>query len=532
MHMPTLQPPTHAAFHPLYELTQAVADAQSPEAIYEAALDCLAGALDVKRSSILLFDDSHVMQFVAWRQLSGPYRAAVHGHSPWSPDDPDPKPVLVPDVRLDESLSALLPVIEAEGIRAVAFIPLVLGCRLLGKFMLYYAEPHEFSEGELAAARAIAAHVAFAIQQKRTADEREHLVDRYRTLVESLGLAVYTTDEAGMITLYNEEAVAMWGRRPVLGDDQWCGSWKIFQPDGEPVALSDCPMGIALREGRPVRGQQIVVERPDGTRGTVLPHPTPLRDASGRLRGAVNVLVDITELTRTQSELREALRAKDDFLGMVSHELRNPLTQITGNSELLTRRLHELPDDVQIESLAEINAQAKRMQRLVENMMVLSRFERGVLPDLEPHLIQRLLGETLAEFGRRYPNTQVLTDLPADLPPVETSAGTIDQVVWNLLTNAQKYGPRHGPIEISGRLHNQHIEIVVRDHGPGVLESDMVHLFEPYFRSSTTPEQAAGMGLGLSVCRRLIEAQGGEVWAARRPDGGMEFGLRLRALMS
>lgn len=290
-------------------------------------------------------------------------------------------------------------------------------------------------------------------------------------------------------------------------------------------------MALALREDRPVRDQEMVVERPNGGRAHVLPYPTPLHDTAGRLVGAVNVLVDITELKRTQAELEEAIRAKDDFLGQVSHELRTPITQIAGNADVLRRRWRDISLDDQQASLGEIHNQTRRMQRLIENMMVLSRLERGVTPDTEPHLVQRLIHDCIQQFKERFPATRVELTLPPDLPPVETSASTVDQVIWNLLTNAQKYGPGQGPIEVTACAGEGYVEVRVLDHGPGVPEQDMARIFEPYFRSSNTPEHAAGIGLGLSVCKQLLETQGGELWAARRPDGpGMEFGLRLPAI--
>ncbi|MEY2410848.1 MAG: hypothetical protein QOF48_3518 [Verrucomicrobiota bacterium] len=116
-----------------------------------------------------------------------------------------------------------------------------------------------------------------------------------RELLRAIPVAIYTCDKAGIITFCNEAAAFLWGRKPVIGHDSWCGSWKIFKRDGSPMPLADCPMAVALREGRPVHGEEIIVERPDGTKRFVLPHPQPIRDRSGGLVGAVNTLMDLTE---------------------------------------------------------------------------------------------------------------------------------------------------------------------------------------------------------------------------------------------
>jgi PAS domain S-box-containing protein len=112
-------------------------------------------------------------------------------------------------------------------------------------------------------------------------------------LLEGLPVAVYTTDGDGVITFYNEAAAALWGRRPVLGKDMWCGSWRLYWADGRPMRHDECPMASCLREGRPIRDAEAIAERPDGTRVSFVPYPTPLRDADGRLTGAINLLVDI-----------------------------------------------------------------------------------------------------------------------------------------------------------------------------------------------------------------------------------------------
>jgi PAS domain S-box-containing protein len=119
--------------------------------------------------------------------------------------------------------------------------------------------------------------------------------DYFREVLDALPAAIYITDAAGLITYYNEAAAALWGRRPELGTNQWCGSWKLFWPDGRPLPHEECPMALALREKRAVRGIEAVAERPDGVRVPFMPYPTPLYDASGALVGAANMLVDISE---------------------------------------------------------------------------------------------------------------------------------------------------------------------------------------------------------------------------------------------
>ena len=135
-------------------------------------------------------------------------------------------------------------------------------------------------------------------------------------LLEALPVAVYTTDAEGRITFYNQAAAELWGYRPALGS-KWCGSWKLYWPDGRPMSHDECPMAIALKEGREVRGGEAIAERPDGTRVPFLPYPTPFTDASGRIEGAINVLVDIgrrKEAEAIAARLAAIVTSSDDAI--------------------------------------------------------------------------------------------------------------------------------------------------------------------------------------------------------------------------
>jgi len=126
-----------------------------------------------------------------------------------------------------------------------------------------------------------------------------------RAAIEALPVAIYMTDSEGRLTFYNEAAAELWGCHPELGERKFCGSWKLYRPDGTPLPHDECPMALALRQRRPIRGMEAVAERPNGTRVPFIPYPTPLFDASGRLTGAVNMLVDITERKRVEADLAE-----------------------------------------------------------------------------------------------------------------------------------------------------------------------------------------------------------------------------------
>lgn len=155
-------------------------------------------------------------------------------------------------------------------------------------------------------------------------------------LIEALPAAIYTTDAQGRITYYNQAAADMWGQRPTLGQSEWCGSWKLYWPDGTPLAHDECPMAIALREKRPIRGMEAIAERPDGTRIPFIPYPTPLFDADGNLIGAVNMLVDITERKRAEADamqLAAIVESSEDAI--VSKDLNGIITSWNAGAQRL-----------------------------------------------------------------------------------------------------------------------------------------------------------------------------------------------------
>jgi PAS domain S-box-containing protein len=171
--------------------------------------------------------------------------------------------------------------------------------------------------------------------------------DLPREAIEALPAAVYMTDAEGQLTFYNEAAVALWGCRPDLGESKFCGSWKLYWPDGTPLPHDECPMAMALQQRRPIRGMEAVAERPDGTRIPFIPYPTPLFDASGRLTGAVNMLVDISERKRTEAALEQRnaqfeLASRVALIGSYSYNYHTRTLQISRACAVI----YGLPEDM------------------------------------------------------------------------------------------------------------------------------------------------------------------------------------------
>jgi PAS domain S-box-containing protein len=370
--------------------------------------------------------------------------------------------------------------------------------------------------------------------RRRSTDDALADDERYRDFLEAIGVAVYTTDADGRITFFNEAAAELWGRRPELGEE-WCGSLRLFWPDGSPLAHGDCPMAITLKEGRPVRGFTAIAERPDGSRVEFQPYPSPLYDSDGRMIGAVNVLVDVTERRRMEDDLTSAADAlarsngvKDEFLGLISHELRTPVTTIYGNAQLLRDRHDRLPEAIRDAMITDIAEDSERLHGIIENLLLLSRMQSGTTPELEPQVLTHVIRHEIGQFSRRHPQHEIrFSEVPGHHVVVDADRTQLVLLLQNLLTNAHKYGGTDGPIDVSLTSTDDEAHVRVLDRGLGLDDADIARLFTPFYRSSEAQRTAGGLGLGLPVCDRIVTALGGRMWAAAREGGGAEFGFAL-----
>jgi PAS domain S-box-containing protein len=355
--------------------------------------------------------------------------------------------------------------------------------------------------------------------------------DPYRTFLESLAVAVYTTDAEGRITFFNEAAVELWGRRPEIGEE-WCGSLRLFYRDGTPMEHGDCPMAIALKENRAVRGWSAFAERPDGRRVAFEPYPTPLRGPDGELVGAVNVLVDVTERLAGEEALLESTRAlaasnavKDEFLGLISHELRTPVASIYGNAVLLRDRVTAAePEAGMIRDLGE---DADRLLRIVENLLQLTKLGSGTTLDLDPQVLDHVVRGAVEARRRRQPEREVQVRIERPTLIVEADATSLEMVIDNLLSNADKYSPAGGVTDVIVSEEDDHAVVRILDRGIGIPADAAGDVFTAFFRADHARRTAGGVGIGLAVCKRIVEAHDGRIWAGPRDGGGAELGFSL-----
>ena len=351
-------------------------------------------------------------------------------------------------------------------------------------------------------------------------------------LLETLPAGAYTCDPDGLITYYNAHALALWGRAPKLNDpiDRFCGSFKLFTADGTAIPHDECWIALALRTEQEFNGHEIVIERPDGQRRTVLAHANPIRDGSGKVLGAVNVLVDITDRKRTEDTLKTVDRSKNEFLAILAHELRNPLAPIRSAVQILNREAALAPESQW--AVSAIERQVRQMARLIDDLVDVARITSNRLElrkeRVELGAVLRSAVETsgalLKAGGQEF--TLVLPDTPIrlDADPIRLA-----QAVTNLLNNAAKYTEREGHIWLIAERCGAHAVITVRDTGVGIPSAVLPHVFEMFTQGEQTRARTlGGLGIGLTLVKRLVEMHGGTVEAqSGGQDLGSTFTIRL-----
>ncbi len=299
----------------LYQLVSTLSRAAGLEQVYEAAIDSLRDATEADRSSILVFDSAGVMQFKAWTGLSSEFRAATTGNTPWTKGAAkgakDCRPVTVPDVSLDPSLASLRNVFAAEGIRALAFIPLCLDTGLFGQFMLYYDAPHTFTLDELDAAQAIAAHVALAAQRRQAELDRARTEHRLQAILDNSPLLMFLKDLQGRYVFMNRRYHGLFHFTPegALGRTDFDLFPREFAEryieNDRSVLASGFPLSIEER-----------AQQDDGIH-TYISVKFPIYDQDGSVNGVCGISTDITESLAKQEELRRAKRQVDDILASI-----------------------------------------------------------------------------------------------------------------------------------------------------------------------------------------------------------------------
>ena len=351
------------------------------------------------------------------------------------------------------------------------------------------------------------------LAQRTASDVADRDRRALRALIDSIGEGVVVLGPDGRVSLANQTATAILGgalptdlaelrRRVGLGPSD-----AAEDPDGTPPGDESTPAGspqaAQLADGRWL---ETTISRAD--------LGSPAADDPS------SVIVVVRDVTRA----KEAEAAREAFFGVLSHELRTPVTTIFGNAKVLRRPSRR---DNAEELLSDIEVEAERLNRIVEDLLALSRVEGGISIDGEPLLIQHLVQPVVKSEAQRWPHVRFWAGMPPGLPAVLGERTYVEQVLRNLVSNAGKYGRPGSWVTVVAEATATEVEVRVRDTGIGIDAETADRLFELYYRAPSSARSVTGSGIGLYVSRGLVTAMGGRIWAQPRAGGGSEFGFSL-----
>ena len=290
--------------------------------------------------------------------------------------------------------------------------------------------------------------------------------------------------------------------------------------DGREISPDELPTARAIRTGETVRAEELVIQLPDGQAITTVINATPVRSAEGEVVSVIATMQDMTPL-----EDLERLRA--EFLGMVSHELRMPLTTIKGSAASALSSTSPFNPAEAYQFFRIIDEQADHMRSLINDLLDVTRIEAGTL-SITPETsgVASLVDQARAAFLGGGAKNNIEIDLPADLPPVAADRQRAVQVLVNLLSSASKYSPASSTIMVTASQQDSHVAVSVADEGRGVSAEELPRLFRKFSRinGADGKTEVGGEGLGLSVCKGIVEAHGGRIWAE---SDGLGLGTRF-----
>jgi signal transduction histidine kinase/CheY-like chemotaxis protein len=496
-------------------LTRALTQTRTVEDVYRSALDALADGFGVSRSAVLTFDAGGIMRFNAWRGISPTYRAAVDGHSPWAADARDPAVIVVADVHEEPTLAVFGPIFDAEGIAALAFIPLVSLGRVSGKFMLYYDTPYALTPDEVQLAGVIASQVAFALERTRAEKLARHNEERLRFALEA---AAMTTWEWELTHGFPSDT------------SNFDSFVREIHPDDRASVYTSIQRAIA--DGVPHDAEYRIVAH-DGSVQWI--------EGKGRVEYEDSRPVRMTGVSmiatrRKEAELarlataEEASRLKEEFLATLSHELRTPLNAILGWVQMLQEG--RMPPERMRQAIEVIGRNTLLQAQLIEDILDVSRIITGKLeierhPVLVPPLIDTVVTGALPAAQSK--NIELVKIVPSDIPPIEGDPKRLHQVLGNLLSNAVKFTPQGGRVEVRCTAEGESIAIDVQDSGIGIAPEFLPYVFDRFRQAdSRSTRRHGGLGLGLAIARHLVEQHRGEIHASSDgPGHGTTVHVRL-----
>ena len=391
-------------------------------------------------------------------------------------------------------------------------------------YLAHETNDREFSQEDEDTLVMFASQAALVIANARRHGEEQRARADLETLIDTSPVGVAVFDAAtGVPKSLNREARRLVDSlsNPGQSPEQLLGVLTFKRADGRETSLREFPLAGLLSSAETVRSEEIVMWVPDGRSLTVLLNATPITSGEGVVESMIVTLQDMADVEELQ-------RMRAEFLGMVSHELRSPLASITGAAYTVLDSAKDLDPAVVRQFFRIIKDQADHMNDLVSDLLDVARIETGTLPVTpEPADVAMLLDRARTAFKSAGGRNNLAIDIEPDLPLVMADRRRVVQVLANLLTNAARHSQESSAIRVSAVRDRVHLAISVIDEGRGIPAESLPHLFRKFSRVQSE-EQGGDTGLGLAICKGIVEAHGGRIWAESDGPGlGARFTFTL-----
>ena len=409
--------------------------------------------------------------------------------------------------------SSVVEASDTENARAVLAFPLQFGDELLGVLRLSSRTAWKFSEDEKRFLRAIAKRAAALLAGDDPQARLRHTLRTFESLIEASPLPILSIDRNGSVQIWNRAAEELFG-------------WQRHEVVGKsiPLGAQDLEEAARIRQeidgGRVIRNQEVRWKRKDGTHLDLALSAAPLRDPAGAVSGSIAILVDITDRKQREEQAEKTARFREHFVGIVSHDLRNPLTAIVTSAQLLLR-YGELPER-QARVVARIAASADRMARMIDDLLDFARSRLGGEFPIHRRRIdlRQICEQTVEELEFAY-TRQVKLEVHGD-PWGDWDPDRMAQVISNLVGNAVQHS--EGEVEVTLRGEKDFVVLETHNRGTPIPREVLTHVFEPGRRGT---DRSGGLGLGLFIVQQIVLAHGGSIEVRSSESDGTTFTVAL-----
>ena len=404
---------------------------------------------------------------------------------------------------------------DAVPYRAAQGAPIHHGGVQVGSLFVSHEEAgREFSDEDEELLLLFASQAATAIANAGAYRDEQRARARLEALVDTspVGVAVFDARTGGVVSINRETKRIVDSLLPNRSAEEVLEVMTWRRADGSEVALTDIPLTPHLNTGKTVRNEEIVLSVPGGGSVKTLVNVTPIPARQGKVDSVVVTIQDL-------APFEELERMRTEFLAIVSHELRTPLTSIKGSTAtVLGARMGLAPAEM-LQFFRIIDGQADHMSALIGDLLDVGRIATGTLSvSPEPSAVVDLVDRARNSFLSGGSRHTILVDLPPDLPRVSVDRQRFVQVLNNLFSNAARHSPASSPIRVTAESDGLQVAISVSDRGRGIAPNRLPHLFQKY-ADAGDGEPRLGHGLGLAICKGLVEAHGGRIWATSGGEG-------------